>query len=61
MPKSDSQRDLNALIKATEDNRAELKKRQQKVENLESAIRTMQNSRIESEQKRGKRNSKLSG
>jgi translation initiation factor 2B subunit (eIF-2B alpha/beta/delta family) len=57
MPKPDDERDLEALIKATEDNRAELKKTQQKMESLESAIRAMQNSRLESEQKRGKRNS----
>jgi hypothetical protein len=56
MPKPDSERDLEALIKATEENRVELKKTQQKMENLETAIRAMQNSRHESEQKRGKRN-----
>jgi len=53
MPKSDSKRDLDTLIKATEGNRAELKKTQQKVEKLEAAIRAMRNSRLESERKRG--------
>jgi hypothetical protein len=55
MPKPDSQRDLEALLKLTEENRAELKRTQQKVENLEAAIQTMRNSRNEAEQKRGKR------
>ena len=50
MPKPDSQRDLEALIKATEKNRAEMKKTQQKMDSLESAIRAMRNSRVESEQ-----------
>jgi hypothetical protein len=54
MPKSDVKRDLEALIKATEDNRAELKKTQQKVEDLEAAIASAQNSRLESERKQGK-------
>lgn len=58
MPAPDSKRDLAALIKATEVNRAELKKTQQKMETLEAAIRAMQNSRFESEYKRGKRNPK---
>lgn len=52
MPKPDSNRDLAALIKVTEENRAELKKTQQKVENLEAAIRAMQDTRLESERKR---------
>lgn len=52
MPKPDSNRDLAALIKITEENRAELKKTQQKVENLEAAIRAMQDTRLESERKR---------
>jgi hypothetical protein len=56
MPKPDSKRDLDALIKATEKNRVELKKTQQKVENLEASIHALQNSRLESERKRGKRN-----
>jgi hypothetical protein len=56
MSKPNDSRDLTALIKTTEDNRAELKKTQQKMENLEAAIRAMQNSRLESERKRGKRN-----
>jgi hypothetical protein len=55
MPEPDSQRDLDALIKATEENRAELKKTQQKTEILKAAIRAMQNSRLESERKQGKR------
>jgi hypothetical protein len=55
MPEPDSQRDLDALIKATEENRAELKKTQQKTETLKAAIRAMQNSRLESERKQGKR------
>jgi hypothetical protein len=58
MAKPNSKRDLEALIKATEENRAELKKTQLKMEALEAAIEAMQNSRLESEQKRGKRNSK---
>jgi hypothetical protein len=56
----DAKRDLAALIKETEDNRAELKKTQQKMDKLEAAIQAMQNSRLESEQKRGKRNSNKS-
>jgi hypothetical protein len=56
MSKPDDSRDLAALIKTTEDNRAELKKTQQKVEKLEAAIQAMQNSRLQAEQKRGKRN-----
>ncbi|HXB59920.1 MAG TPA: hypothetical protein VNU95_10155 [Candidatus Acidoferrales bacterium] len=51
----DTKRDLEALIKATEDNRAELKRTQQKMEKLEAAIQAMQNSRLEAERKRGKR------
>jgi hypothetical protein len=58
MPKLNSERDLDALIKVTEDNRAELKKTQLKMENLEAAIKSMQNSRLESERRRGKRNAK---
>jgi uncharacterized coiled-coil protein SlyX len=57
MPKPDVKRDLDALIKATEDNRAELKKTQQKMDKLEAAIQAVQNSRLESERKRGRRNS----
>jgi hypothetical protein len=56
MPKPDVKRDLEALIKATEESRAELKRTQQKMEKLEAAILTMQNSRLESERKRVKRN-----
>jgi hypothetical protein len=56
MPKPDDSRDLAALIKTTEHNRAELKKTQQKMEKLEAAIQAMQNSRLQVEQKRGKRN-----
>jgi hypothetical protein len=58
MLKPDCSRDLEALIKATEDNRAELKKTQQKMDTLEAAIKTMKNARLESEQRRGKRNPK---
>lgn len=54
MPEPDANRDLEALIRATEENRAELKKTQQKVETLEAAIRALRNSRLESGQKRGK-------
>ena len=53
---SDAKRDLEALIKVTEENRAELKRTQQKMDKLEAAIQAMQNSRLESERKRGKRN-----
>lgn len=58
MPKPDSNRDLNTLIKATEDNRAILKKTQQKMENLQAAIQAMKSSRLEIERKRGLRNPK---
>jgi hypothetical protein len=58
MPKPDAKRDLDSLIKATEENRAELKKTQQKVEALEAAIQALLNSRLESERKRGKAKSK---
>jgi hypothetical protein len=56
MPKPEANRDLEALIKETEHNRAELKKTQQKVENLEAAIRAIRNSRVETDRKRTKRN-----
>jgi hypothetical protein len=56
MPKPDANRDLDALIKATEENRAEFKKTQQKVDTLETAVKALQNSLLESERKRGKRN-----
>lgn len=56
MPKPDSKRDLDALIKATTENREELKKMQRKAENLEADIRAMQNSRLESGRQREKRN-----
>jgi hypothetical protein len=55
MSKPDAKRDLAALIRTTEGNRAELKKTQRKVEDLQAAIRAAQNSRLESEQKREKR------
>lgn len=56
MPKPDTKRGLDDLIKATEKNRAELKRTQRKVENLEAAIQAMRHSRRESEHKRIKRN-----
>jgi uncharacterized coiled-coil protein SlyX len=56
MPKQDGKRSLEALIEAMEENRAELKKTQQKMESLEAAIQAAQDSRLESGQKRGKRN-----
>jgi hypothetical protein len=56
MPIPQASRDLEALIKETEQNRAELKKTQQKVEKLEAAIRAMRNSRVETDRKRSKRN-----
>jgi hypothetical protein len=56
MPEPDTKRDLEALIKAMEENRAELKKTQQKVVALEAAIKVVQDSRLESEEKRAKRN-----
>jgi hypothetical protein len=56
VPKPDTKRDLEALIKATEKNRFELKKTHQKMEALEAAIQVMQNSRLESERKRESRN-----
>ena len=58
MPEPDSNRDLDALVNAMEENRAELKKTQQKVDRLEAAIRAMQNSRLESERKRRQREPK---
>jgi hypothetical protein len=60
MSKPADSRDLAALIKTTEDNRAELKKTQQKMEKLEAAIQAMQNSRLQAEQKRGKRSTNKS-
>jgi uncharacterized coiled-coil protein SlyX len=57
----DASRDLDALIRVTEENRAELKKTQQKMEALEAAIKSMQNSRVEAEQRRAKRNPKING
>jgi deoxycytidylate deaminase len=53
-----AKRDLDALIKATEENRAELIKTQQKVESLKAAIHAAQNSILESERKRRKRTAK---
>jgi len=58
MSKPDTKRDLEALIKATEQNRMELKKTHQKMEALEAAIHAMQNSRLKSGQKQGKQNPK---
>ena len=58
MPEPDTKRDLEALIKVTEDNRAELRKTQQKMETLEAAIQAMQDSRLESERKGKNRSSK---
>ena len=52
----DTKRDLDALIKATEVNRAELKKTQQKMEKLEAAVQALQNSKFESGQKQSKPN-----
>ena len=60
MPDPDANRDLDSLIKATEKNRAELKKTQKKVENLETAIQAMRNSRFDSERKPGKAKHNLS-
>lgn len=56
MSKPDVHRDLEALIRATEGNRVDLKKMQQKVERLEAAILAAQKSTMESEQKQKKRN-----
>jgi uncharacterized coiled-coil protein SlyX len=55
MPEPGSNRDLDALVKAMEENRVELKKTQKKVEALEAAIQAVRNSRLESERKGGKR------
>jgi hypothetical protein len=55
MPKVNANRDLDALIKATEDNRAHLQTVWQKVKVLEAAIASAQNSALESDRKRGKR------
>jgi hypothetical protein len=52
MPELNAGRDLDALLKATEENRAELKKIQEKAASLETAIQVFQNSRNESERKR---------
>jgi 3-methyladenine DNA glycosylase/8-oxoguanine DNA glycosylase len=54
MSKPDAKRDLEALIKVTEENREELKKTQQKMETLEAAIRALRNTKLESEQMREK-------
>lgn len=59
MPRANAQRDLNTLIKVTEDNRAHLQRAWQKVKDLEAAIASAQNSRLESEQKARKAKSKL--
>lgn len=58
MPNAGANRDLNTLIKATEDNRAILKKTQQKMESLKEAIQALKASRLEAERKRGMRNQK---
>lgn len=58
MPNPGANRDLSTLIKATEDNRAILKKTQQKMENLQAAIQAFEASRLETEQKRRKGNQK---
>jgi hypothetical protein len=52
MPNAGADRDLNTLIKATEDNRAILKKTQQKMETLQAAIQALKSSRLEMERKR---------
>lgn len=54
MPDLDAKRSLDSLIKATEKNRAELKKTQQKMENLEAAIQALQHSKLAPERKREK-------
>lgn len=56
MPEPDAKRSLDALIKATEENREELRKTQHKMENLEAAIEALRNSRLVSEQKRENQN-----
>ena len=58
MPDPGANRDLPALIKATEDNRAILKKTQQKMESLKEAILALKSSRLEIERKREMRNQK---
>jgi hypothetical protein len=53
MPEANAKRDLEALIKATEDNRAQLQTVWQKVKDLEAAIASARNSRLESQRKGG--------
>lgn len=47
MPNPGANRDLDTLIKATEGNRAILKKTQQKMESLKEAIQALESSRLE--------------
>jgi hypothetical protein len=58
MPNAGANRDLNTLIKATEDNRMILKKMQQKVESLKEDILALKSSRLEIDRKREMRNLK---
>jgi chromosome segregation ATPase len=53
MPEPDYNRDLDALVKAMEENREELKKTQRKVESLEAAIQALRASRPGSDRKGG--------
>ncbi|MGH7981028.1 MAG: hypothetical protein ACREE6_16745 [Limisphaerales bacterium] len=46
MPKPPDKRDLQALIKATEENGANLKKMRQKMEQLDAAIMAAKKSRL---------------
>lgn len=52
IPGRDAKREVEALIKALEQNRAQLKRTRQKVENLETATQPLQYSRFEPERKR---------
>ena len=61
MPRPAFNRDLEALIQATEKNSLELKKTQQKVERLETAIQAMQSLRLKSERSREEAKSKSRG
>jgi hypothetical protein len=58
MPEENFKRDLETRVKATEDNRAQLQKVWQKAKDLEAAVESAQNSRLEYERKRGKRTAK---
>lgn len=51
MPNAGANRDLNTLIQVMKDNRAILEKTQQKMENLQAAIKAMKSSRLENERK----------